>query len=85
MISGDNARAAAYMAQLAGIDPLSVDAEVKPAGKAERIERLQQQGHVVAMVGDGVNDAPALAQANVGVAVRSGTDVRATVTDVTPL
>ena len=75
MASGDNARTARHIAALANIAPERVLAGVKPEGKKRKIEELQQGGHVVAMVGDGINDAPALAQANVGIAVGSGTDV----------
>jgi Cu+-exporting ATPase len=73
MLTGDDRRAAQAIARTAGID--LVLADVRPAGKAEAIERLQGDGKLVAMVGDGINDAPALASAAVGVAMGTGTDV----------
>jgi Cu+-exporting ATPase len=81
MVTGDNPRTAAVVAQQAGVR--EIVAGVRPEGKVAEIERLQRSGAIVAMVGDGINDAPALAQANVGIALGTGADIAMQASDVT--
>ncbi|KYQ91143.1 P-type ATPase [Tieghemostelium lacteum] len=75
MVTGDNRRAARFIADSVGIKPENIFSEVIPKEKAEKVEQLQLQGNVVCFVGDGINDSPALSQADIGISVATGTDI----------
>jgi Cu+-exporting ATPase len=82
MVTGDNSRTAVSIARQCGIDPAKVMAEVRPESKADLVKQLQQRGERVAFIGDGINDAPALEQADLGIAVSRASDVAKEAADV---
>jgi Cu+-exporting ATPase len=82
VVTGDNQRTAAAIAHQIGIDPENVFAEVRPEQKSEFVMRLQERGERVAFVGDGINDAPALEQADLGIAVSRASDIAREAADI---
>src|SRR5271170_6125051 len=82
LVTGDNQRTAGAIAALAGISPENVFAEVQPEQKAELVRQLQEKGERVAFVGDGINDAPAIEQADLGIAVSQASDVAGEAADI---
>jgi len=82
MLTGDNEGTAQNIAEIAGIKKENVIAQVMPQFKAQKVKELKNKGKIVAMVGDGINDAPALAEADVGIAMGAGTDVAIETADV---
>ena len=83
LVSGDGRATAEAVARQVGIPPERIEADARPADKAATVERLQARGLVVAMVGDGINDAPAIAHADLGIAIGTGADVAIEAADVT--
>ncbi|MFM1951411.1 MAG: hypothetical protein RJA33_205 [Actinomycetota bacterium] len=83
LLSGDNFEAASTVAQTVGIDPAHVIADATPEGKIEKVRQLQSEGHRVLMAGDGINDAAALAQADLSIAMGTGTDTAIATADIT--
>jgi Cu+-exporting ATPase len=82
LVTGDNRATAESIAKQVGIDPQNVFAQVRPEGKSEFVKKLQQQGERVAFVGDGINDAPALEQADLGIAVSRASDIAREAADI---
>jgi Cu2+-exporting ATPase len=82
LLTGDRAAVAQAIAEQVHLSPDQVQAEMSPQAKLEQVQQLQQQGHVVALLGDGINDAPALAQADVGLSFHAGTDIAVETADV---
>jgi Cu+-exporting ATPase len=82
LVTGDNARTAASIAAAANVNPARVFSEVRPEAKAELVKRLQQEGKRVAFVGDGINDAPAMEQADLGIAVSQASDIAREAADI---
>jgi Cu+-exporting ATPase len=82
LVTGDNAQTAASLARLVGIEPQNVFAEVRPEKKAEFVKQRQELGERVAFIGDGINDAPALEQADLGIAVTRASDIAREAADI---